>query len=236
MWKSTVDRIKAEIYTSQLKMSWSVITGNLESIVSLPENYEWVGKNEINIGFQNKYGEKINYEIADLDFSEYYDEKSSGILQTIYFGQNRFRTLYYTVQDTPVIFIKYEILINIPYPEDTKFIPFYFILNKAINKVNLNKINHETSYIEADEENLLVFYMENGINIDISLNNINKLQTILIKTIDNEVLTKQKTIVKLPKMYIGSSKNFSVNDLQTWHYKNIDSHKKYEKWLHEKNK
>lgn len=236
MWKSTVDRIKAEICTSKIKMSWSVITGSLESIVSLPDNYEWLGKNEINIGFQNKWNEKTNCEITDLDFSEYYDEKSSGILQTLSFGQNRFRILYYAIQETPVIFIKYEILTNVFYPTDTQFIPFYFNLNKTIDKVDLNKINHEISCIKADKENLLVFYMENGIDIDITQNNTKGWQTVLIKMLNNESFITPKSIIKLPKMYIGSLKNFSNNDLQTWHYKNIDALKKYEKWVYERNR
>lgn len=236
MWKSIVDRIKAEIITSQLKISWSVITGNLESIISLPENYEWVGKSETNISFQNKQGEKINYEITDLDFSEYCDEKSSGILQTLYFGQNRFRILYFTIQDTPVIFVNYEILLNTPLSNATTFIPFYFNLNKTISKIELNISNHGISCIKADKGNLLVFYMENGIDISITQDTTKRIQTVLVKTLDNEVLTTPKSSIKLPKMYIGTLKNFSTSDIQTWHYKNLDALKKYEKWVYEKNK
>lgn len=239
MLQSSVDRIKAEISTSQLKMSWSVITGNLESIVSFPDNYEWVGKSNINIDFQNRYGDKINYRITDLDFSEYYDEKSSGILQTLYLEQNRIKILYYLIHGAPVIFVKYELLQNTPLPPDSKFIPFYFNLNKMIKKIEvktLNTANHGLSYIRTDTENTLIFYIESGIKIDIINSEVNELQTVFVEIKNDEVLNPSKTLIKLPTMYIGSIKNLSVDDIQAFHNKIIDSHDRYKKWVHEKNK
>jgi len=236
MYQSCVDKIKAEIITSQLKISWSVITGNLESIITLPENFEWVGKSSINICFQKQNNEKIPFEISDLDFSEYYDEKSFGILQTVYLNQNRLKILYYGLKEIPVIFIEFDLLINIKLPEYVNFIPFCFNINKKINSFEIKQIetnDKELSYIITDTGNGLLFYVERGGNIKKVFTNNNEIQNIYIEYSKNEYFNS-KSNIKLPKMYICPFNIALQNDVKTLHYKIIDAHSKYEKWAIEK--
>lgn len=236
MCLSCIDRIKAEIITSHIKISWYLITGSLASIISISENYEWVGKSEINILFQNKDGEKIDYEITDLEFSEYYDEKSFGIFQTLYFGQNQLRMLYYALNSCPAIFIKGELLINAPLPKDIEFIPFYFNINKEIKNIEKKEIginNKELAYIQTDSGNGLLFYNEYGINLNIKHLDTTGIRTVYIR-MQKKISYDCKSIIKLPQMYICPINNCPENEILTLHYKIIDAHKKYEKMLQEK--
>jgi len=234
MCSSCIDRIKAEIITSQLKISWYIVTGSLDSIISIPENFEWVGKSEINILFRNKNGEKINYEITDLEFSEYYDEKSFGILQKLYWKQNQLRMLYYALNNLPVIFIKGELLINNPLHKDIEFIPFCFNINKEIKNIEKKEIdinNKKLAYIQSNTGNALLFYNEWGINLNII--DKKEIRTVYMGMQKNNSYNC-KSIIQLPQIYICPINNCNENEILTLHYKIIDTHKKYEKIMQEK--
>ncbi|MGC8738665.1 MAG: hypothetical protein ACP5UA_08480 [Candidatus Hydrogenedens sp.] len=235
MFLSCVDRIKAEVITSKIKISWSVISGTLESIKSLPDNFEWVGKSEINISFLKENGEKINYEITDLDFSEDYDEKSYGILQILYFEQNRLKIRYYGLNNFPALFIKGEFLTNNPLSEDVELVPFYFNFNKEIKNIEIKEIginNKELSYIQTDKRNTLLFYNEYGMDLDIRYLNTMGIHSLYMK-IQKKDNCKSKPIMKLPQIYICPLDCYDENEILTLHYKIIDTHKKYEKWVQE---
>lgn len=237
MYSSCVDRIKAEIITSHIKISWYVITGSINSIISIPENFEWVGKSETNILFRNKNGEKINCEITDLEFSEYYDEKSHGILQKLYWGQNQIRMLYYALNGFTVIFIKGELIINSLLHEDTKFVLFYFNINKEIKNIEKKEIginNKELAYIQSDTGNGLLFYNEKGVNLNIEYLGTTGMRSVYVEMMESNSFA-YKPVIKLPQMYICPINNYSKNEILALHYKIIDAHKKYEKMIQEKN-
>ncbi len=235
MFTSSVDRIKARISTSHLSMTWSVITGNLESIISLPEKFEWIGKSDINISFLNEREEKLKSEILDLDFSEYYDEKTYGILQTLQTEHNRVRVLYYGLKDVPAIFIRHEILFNTPIKDNLHFVPFCFNSNKEIEPLKIrtnNKANKQIGYIISNSGNTLLFYFDGGIDISTYKTN-NEIQTVMIKTVKKDNAS-QVSNIKLPLMYICSLNSPPEEDIPTIHYKILETHNKYEKWLNEK--
>ncbi|HOV32681.1 MAG TPA: hypothetical protein PLX23_04890 [Candidatus Hydrogenedens sp.] len=241
MNQSSVDRIKAEISTSEIKATWSVITGNLDSLVYLPENFEWIGKSEFNVHSYSRDKDNIYDEIIDLDFSEFSDEKSYGIQQIIYWTHSRLKLNYYALLGVPSIFLKGERLVNTSNTNDLKSTYFRINLDKKIDKVKFdllssqNNNEYDLAYIETYTGIGLLFYAMNGIEMSIKDIESNGCLSINIGT-HHEAKMGSDNLLQLSRVYICPYKIVKVNDFLSLHSHLLDSLGKYEKWVKDKEK
>ncbi len=241
MNQSSVDRIKAEISTPEIKAIWSVITGNLDSLVYLPDNFEWIGKSKFNVHSYSTNKNNIHDEITDLDFSEFSDEKSYGIQQIIYWIHSRLKLNYYALLGVPSIFLKGERLINTSNTNDLKSTYFHINLDKGIDRVKFdllpsqNNSNYDLAYIETYTGIGLLFYAMNG--IEMSIKDIeNKGCLSIIIGAQYETKRGSDNILQLSRAYICPYKRGKVNNLLSLHSYLLDSLEKYEKWVKDKEK
>mgnify|MGYP000871790500 CR=1 FL=1 len=239
MNQSSVDRIKAEISTSEIKATWSVITGNLDSLVYLPENFEWIGKSEFNVHSYSRDKDNIYDEIIDLDFSEFSDEKSYGIQQIIYWTHSRLKLNYYALLGVPSIFLKGERLVNASNTNDFKSTYFRINLDKEIDKVKFdllssqNNNKYDLAYIETYTGIGLLFYAMNG--IEISVEDVENKGCLSISIgVQQETKRESSNLLQLSRVYICPYKRGKVDDLLSLHSHLLDSLEKYEKWLKDK--
>lgn len=234
MSKVIINRHNAQITTSLLRCTWSILTGALESLVFIPDNFEWIGKGDINVQFTfDTHSKEINL-LNDIEISEAYDELSSGIQITLYWDRYRIKSIYKSIAQSPALFNYTYILIQDDFISEYSYIPFRIHLNSMINTIKKGVLlsNEEVAFIETDTGQGLLFYVKNGISIDVSLSN-RKLMIVEVGARGKLSGTEQQTIT-LPTSYILPYDKFETTNLELLHNQVISKLHRYETYLKQK--
>ncbi len=229
MKKVEISRSTAEITIDEIKMVFSNSTGFLDSIITVPFKFEWVGKSELSTTVKIE-NDDLFKNIIDVHFIEVFDEDSTGILLTIIGENARLNVKFSIIADLPVIFIESKLLLT-EFPKGCTicYYPIQFNLNKIIQPSQINvKTFNNYHYLGMENQFGLIFYVEIPSEI-----NVYETKKVCIRSQLSLELSKPGEI-NLPFSYISSVSKEKLHLVDSLHPKIIQKYQNHLKKLKEK--
>ncbi|MCX8064803.1 MAG: hypothetical protein N3G21_06480 [Candidatus Hydrogenedentes bacterium] len=222
MKKIEISRTRVEIATEEIKLILSPTTGFLESIISVPFNFDWIGKPSLPV--QIKIDKRDAFQnITDIYFVEIYEEDSANILQTIVGKDGRLNIKFTIFSDLPVIIIDSELLVTENLMTNIAYYPLQFELNNNIQttKLELKTLIKKHHYASFANQLALCFFHDVESSIDI----VNSKRVVIIPKFTFSLENGRK--IKLPFSYISSppiKESYSIDCLHSKVVNKYQSH------------